>query len=322
VSGFWVGVYQNVIANLVIAVAAWLVLVAALISLNVLRRRGQFRFFGLTKVAPRLTCYTSTVNVKQWGSAGPGGVLASFFGPAVPSYETDALVPFVVLWDSGRLDRLPSRLRERLQKWWIIRNVQPEIRPSPESAGLLVHGGSIVSVGSRAYNSCTAYLHDVLGTELSIGDGLAVLRATPERLFEWRYAGPPDAEDETDFAIVERRSVRQTSTTYFVAAGLTTTGTTGAVAFLAKFWKDLYRVYGRSDFAICLMFNDVSSDPIAHLKPDVVYCTPWRRIHRVSHRRRASLGRMGLPSSAGSGDAGYTRQGLPQATEDDTGSPT
>ena len=310
-SAFWIGVYQNVIANLVIASVAWLALVAALISLNVLRRRAQFRFFGLTKVAPRLTCYTSTVNVKQWGSVGPGGVVASFFGPAVPSYETDALVPFVVLWGSGRLNRLPSGLRERLQKWWIIRNVQPEILPSPESARTLVHGGSIVSVGSRTYNSCTAYLHDVLDTELTTGDGLAVLRATPKRLFEWRYAGPQGADDETDFAIVERRSVPQTNTTYFVVAGLTTTGTTGAVAFLAKFWKDLYRVYGVRDFAICLKFNDISNDPIAHLKPDVVYCTPWRRIRRVvGHRRRASLGRMGVLPSHGSGDAGYTRPGL------------
>ena len=310
-SAFWVGVYQNVIANLVIVAAAWLALVAALISFNVLRRRGQFRFFGLTKAAPRLTCYTSTVNVKPWGSAGPGGVPASFSGSAVPSYETDALVPFVVLWDSGRLDRLPSGLRERLQKWWIIRNVQPEILPSPESARTLVDGGSIVSVGSRAYNACTAYLHDVLGTELTTGDGLAVLRATPERPFEWRYVGPQGADDETDFAIVERRSVPQTNTTYFVVAGLTKTGTTGAVAFLAKFWKHLYRVYGVRDFAICLKFNDISNDPRAHLKPDVVYCTPWRRIRRVvGHRRRASLGRMRVPQSHGSGDAGYTRPGL------------
>jgi hypothetical protein len=250
------------------------------------------------------------VNVKRWGSVGPGGVSASFFRAAVPSYETEALVPFVVLWDSGRLDRLPSGLRERLQKWWIIRNVQPKILPSPDSARSLVHGGSIVSVGSRAYNSCTAYLHDEIGTDLTIDDGLAVLRATPERL-EWRYAGPPATDDETDFAIVERRSVPQTNTTYFVVAGLTTTGTTGAVAFLAKFWKDLYRVYGVRDFAICLKFNDISNDPIAHLKPDVVYCTPWRRIRRVvDHRRRASLGRMRVPPSQGSGDAGYTRPGL------------
>jgi len=308
-STFWIGVYQNVIASLVIAAAAWLALVAALISLNVLRRRAQFRFFGLTKVAHRLRCYTSTVNVKQWGSAGPGGV-ASFFGPAVPSYEINALVPFVVLWDSGSLDRLPSGLRERLQKWWIIRNVQPEILQSPESARTLVHGGSIVSVGSRTYNSCTAYLHDVLDTELTTSDGLAVLRANPKRL-EWRHAGHRGADDEIDFAIVERRSVPQTNTTYFVVAGLTTTGTTGAVAFLAKFWKDLYRVYGVSDFAICLKFNDISNDPIAHLKPDVVYCTPWRRIRRVvGHRRLASLGRMRVPPSHGSGDAGYTRPGL------------
>jgi hypothetical protein len=241
VSGFWVGVSQNVIASLiaslVIAVTAWLLLVAALISLNVLRRRGQFRFFGLTKAAPRLTCYTSTVNVRQFGSAGPGGV-ASFYGEAVPSYENKAMVPFVVLWNGGKLDRLPRRLRKRLQKWWIIRNVQPEILSSPESAHSLVHGGSIVSVGSRAYNSCTAYLHDVIGTDLTTSDGLAVLRATPKRL-EWRYIEPKGTDDATDFAIVERRSVQQTDTTYFVVAGLTKTGTTGAVAFLAKFWKDL-----------------------------------------------------------------------------------
>jgi hypothetical protein len=192
----------------------------------------------------------------------------------------------------------------------MIRNVQPEILPSPESSSTLVHGGSIVSVGSRAYNSCTVYLQDVLGTDLTTGDGLAVLRVTPERL-EWRYAGPQGADDETDFAIVERRSVPQTNTTYFVVAGLTKTGTTGAVAFLANFWKDLYRVYGVRDFAICLKFNDISNDPMAHLKPYVVYCTPWRRIRRVvSHRRRASLGRMRVPASHGSGDAGYTRPGL------------
>jgi hypothetical protein len=309
-SAFWVGVYQNVIASLVIAAAAWLALIAALISFNVLRRRGQFRFFGLTKAAPRLTCYTSTVNVRPLGSAGPGGMPASFSGLAVPSYEMDALVPFVVLWDSGKLDRLPSGLRERLQKWWIIRNVRPEILPSPKSARTLVHGGSIVSVGSRAYNSCTAYLHDVLHTELSTSDGLAVLRATPKRL-EWRCAEPQGADEETDFAIVERCSVPQTNTTYFVVAGLTKTGTAGAVAFLAKFWKDLYQVYGVRDFAICLKFNNISNDPIAHLKPDVVYWTPWRRIRRVvDHRRRASLGRMRVPPSQGSGDAGCTRPGL------------
>jgi hypothetical protein len=306
-SAFWVGVYQNVIANLVIAAAAWLVLIVALISLNVLRRRGQFRFFGLTKAAPRLTCYTSTVNVRQWGSVGPDGIVASFFGAAVPSYETDALVPFVILWDDGRLDRLPSGLRERLQKWWMIRNVRPEILPSPESSSALVHSGSIVSVGSRAYNSCTAYLHDVLGTDLTTADGLAVLRLTPVRL-EWRYAGPRGADDETDYAIVERRSVPQTNATYFVVAGLTKIGTAGAVAFLANFWRDLYRVYGTSDFAISLEFNGISNDPMAHLKPCVLYCTPWRRIRRVvSYRRRASLGRMRIPASHGSGDAGYTR---------------
>ena len=117
-SAFWVGVYQNVIANLVIVAAAWLALVAALISFNFLRRRGQFRFFGLTKTAPRLTCYTSTVNVRQWGSAGPGGGVASFSGEAVPSYETDALVPFVVLWDSGRLDLwMPKTYATRRYSW-------------------------------------------------------------------------------------------------------------------------------------------------------------------------------------------------------------
>jgi hypothetical protein len=138
----------------------------------------------------------------------------------------------------------------------------------------------------------------------------------------WRYAGPQGADDETDFAIVERRSVPQTNTTYFVVAGLTQTGTTGAVAFLAKFWKDLYRVYGVRDFAFCLKFNEISNDPFAHLKPEVVYCSPWRRIRRVvDHRRRASLGRMRVPPSQGSGDAGYTRsqKGMHRMTDDDLG---
>ena len=293
----WSGVLQNVLANILIALTVWLSAVSAFVGINTIRRRGLFAFFGLTKGNTRLICYISTLRVKRWGALGPGGITAAFFGLATPSYETEALVPFVGIWSNPRIERFSRKMRRRLSRWWILRNVQPEIIPSPEVFRGLKHGGSIVAVGSRAYNVCTAYLHDVVGTELAIGDRVSVMRAGPtgQIVEEWRYAEAESTSPGADFAILERVAVEATSTTYFVAAGLTTVGTTGAVYFLANHWRDLYRIYGAANFAVCLRFENIEKDPASHLKPSIEYISHCQKHSWLFlYRRRSNFDRLGL----------------------------
>jgi hypothetical protein len=265
---FLTGVAQNIISDGVVVVATLLLTVPAALGANAWRRRKQFRFFGVTKQHTRQLVYLSSLRVIPGGSIGFDGLPRSFQGHAIPSYEIDAMRPVIEMWSNTRLDAASERLRLRLSKWWLLRRVTPEVTASPLDVHRLQSGGSIIAIGSQGYNACTNYVMDVLGAYLHIVDGVSI-RCTA-RNNEWRISPGPST---IDYAIVERVNVPATNTSYFVTAGLTTVGTTGAVLYLSKQWRQLYRRFGIEEFAICLAFRSIGMDPEAFRKPDVMFET-------------------------------------------------
>lgn len=266
---FLAGIAQNVIGDGVIVLATLLLTLPAALSVNAWRRRKLFRFFGVTKQHTRQLVYLSSLIVKPGGAIGFDGLPRSFQGHAIPSYEIDAARPIIEMWSNTRLDAASQRLRMRLSKWWLLRTVTPELTASPLDVRGLESGGSVIAIGSQAYNVCTSYVMDVLGAHLHIVNGVCIQQTASDRATgrEWRV---DPGSTTIDYAIVERVNVPATDTSYFVTAGLTTIGTTGAVWYLSTQWRQLYRRFGIEAFAICLSFRSIGIDPDAFKKPEVV----------------------------------------------------
>lgn len=265
----------------------WLITIGFVVCSSAVRRARQFRFFGITKSHTSVIAYLSTLRVFQWGSTGPGGKPAAFHGEAIPGYELESVVPLVAIWQYRRLDRLSGPVRDRLGSlWWVLRELRPQITPSPQDSRGLNAGGCVICIGGNAYNAGTAYVFSSHRPTLAIDDGLSVKRRAARE--EWRHV-PPDDElrGATDFAIVERITSAATDTTYFILAGMTTVGTRGAVHFVSRHWADLARATRSRDFALCLRFDDVLIDPNSHARPTLVFASNgvglegWRRPRRL-----------------------------------------
>src|SRR6266508_1466259 len=243
---FIAGIAQNVIGDGVIVLVTLLLTIPAALSINAWRRRKLFRFFGVTKQHTRQLVYLSSLIVRPGGAIGFDGLPRSFQGHAIPSDEIDAARPIIETWSNARLDAASERLRMRLSRWWLLRRVTPEVTASPLDIRRLKSGGSVIAIGSQAYNVCTSYVMDVLGTHLSIVNGVCILQASND--------GAPVRE-------------------WTVDPGSTTIGTTGAAWYLCKRWRQLYRRFGVEAFAICLSFRSIGVDPEAFMKPEVVFET-------------------------------------------------
>lgn len=266
-------VLVNLVADLIGASMVWIVVIILVVAASAAHRRRQVRFFGVRRSTKSVVVYLSSLNVKPYGSLGPDGNEAGFYGQATPGYELDAVVPFIGIWRNNRLDRLSASTRRRVAAaWWPLSDVTPTLLACPDDPSKLHPEGTIVSIGGPAYNTCTMYLFDVIALPLRIGEGLSVDRFEQGSVVEsWDFVGTSPHGGAIDYAIVERFTNRDSMTTYFVAAGLTKVGTTGAAAFLAAHWRDLGRLYGSDDFSICLQFQRVFVDPAAYLRGEVMY---------------------------------------------------
>jgi hypothetical protein len=266
----------NVLAGLILVVLGWVIRAPLRLPFVYRKRDRLLGFFGVTKENLSQTIYLSTVFVTQGGSADFQGDRRTFSGPAVPDYELKAIQPLVQLFDDPFLDGLPVPLRNWLSNTvhWSFRQLSPEILASPRDRNQVRHGGSLITVGSQYYNSAGDLYTETLEPYLRmmVYSSLAIIQV---------QRGPREGDvirqdfnaTPQDFAILEKLHDHATDTTVFIAAGLGTLGTTGAVYYLARNWHELRQRFGDSPFALCLRFDDIVADPHAHLKPTEVFAS-------------------------------------------------
>jgi hypothetical protein len=270
---------SNLLIDLVVAIIlvflGWIIRYPLRLPFVFQRRRELLRFFGLTEEHPNLNVYLSTVFVRTSGAVDFRNVARTFAGPAIPSAELGTIEPITNLFFDPLLSELSPSFREWLatKVHWSFQSISPLILGSPRTRDE-VGKGSILTVGSRYYNSAADYY-------IEFGNPVLLMEQVQNRMIIRVNVGPrtndvfePRDGRADDLAIVEKIFDTNTNSTVIFAAGLGVVGTVGAVNFIVDNWEKLKDDFGFSPFSICLRFQDVVTDPKAFKKPVELFRYP------------------------------------------------
>jgi hypothetical protein len=222
---FLVRVGAGVIANL-----ATIVLTLGIGTLIVRARwRALLRFWGIQDTR-KLRIYLSHLRIKPGGALDAQGQSGSYQGSVVRQLESEmgALLKnlFFVTIPGGLVQ--PNWVKALL-----LVNADVEVYPSPETAEQIESDGSVVSLGSPAYNPVSAAIE----THCSSPVRFSLNNRTIQ------LPGNLEVKDPRQCVVVRLHSGGRF---WFYAAGLGEGGTAAATYYLATAWKRLDRVYRAS----------------------------------------------------------------------------
>jgi hypothetical protein len=246
-----VNILSNVLSLIVVGLVSLIVFVAT-------RRRRLRSFFGLRRTG-RLLVYVSNLGLEPFSSRGVDGALRSYSGGALPEYETYLVAAIQRFFDSVtpsiRQRGGPLRLLR-----WVDSNI--EIVPSPPSTDMLRSDGSLLAIGSPAYNAASQAIDDDPRTLARFARDNAAVQAKDGPLFS-----------DQDVAFVQRTSVADGRTAFYVA-GTSILGTTAATVYLLDHWRELRRRYRRNrPFCVVLRVTGVDAR-----SPLVLHSTPAKHV--------------------------------------------
>lgn len=224
-----VSVLEGVVANTVFVVV---LVVVPLIFVRSRRRSRMLRFFGLQK-ARRLVIYTSSLKVIPGGSRDAAGNARSYQGGAIPEYEFKIVLDMTQLFRYAvpELEGQPAFLKRMS-----FTDVRGRVVPSPPTEADIDQSASLVSIGSPAYNSVSAWIE---------GKESCGLRISPGKI-------SGEFEDDAPNACVVQKVVEEDGRSFFYVAGHNIQGTTQAANYLTGEWKELQKQYGDSGFWVIL----------------------------------------------------------------------
>jgi|SRR5882724_1449362 len=220
---------------------------AALVALyyRFFGRRRFLAFFGLDG-SRAVTVYVSNLNVPSGTAVALDGAARSYSGGAVPEYEVRLLPTLHRTFNllAAGTDRLPDVLKRILAS-----DIEVNVVAAPTAIGALDADATIVAVGGAAYNSAAARL----ATEFR---PLANVTADGASL---QVEGASEVMRDLRVALVQRAIHPSTGQVAFYLVGLSATGTTAAVHFLAHKWRWLHRRFGATK-PFCVVLHVTSDD--------------------------------------------------------------
>jgi hypothetical protein len=238
---FAFGILVNVVSALLIFVIAWA-------ALYVSRHHRLIEFFNARERG--ITLYTSTLNVRQFGSTDEDGVPRSFSGPAIPLAEARTMAEFERMLSTYAFGRLA--VLRRLQ----IVGVDYQTESAPATVDLVDRHRTLLTLGSPGYNTASQLVEqdfEPLG-HFNSENGRVVVTGAP-RTTVWS-------------GMLLRAVHPTTGQVAFYAAGPSEAATVEAARYLLQNWATLRRDYGsRDSFCIVIEASPKGGSTVIHRTP-------------------------------------------------------
>jgi hypothetical protein len=227
----WTGTLSNIAAVVLIGVPAstWYL---------VLRRR-RLAFFGFRGTS-RVILYASRLYVPSGASLGSDGRPRTFQGIATPDYESTLIASV-----EGFFASLAHPWRRTGLRWGDI-NVQASVSPAVRYQ--IDREVTLITIGSPGYNVVSGMVEEDLGSFVQFANDNRELVAAD---------GVPVGDGACFF--VQRVTSQATGQVVFYVAGPAAEGTTAAVNYLLRNWRQLAKRYG-SDRSFCVLLRLISTD--------------------------------------------------------------
>lgn len=234
---FWENVGAGVIANFIFI--ALTIGVGILILIR--RRRALLRFWGIRTVK-KIRIYIAHLQIRRGGAIDANGTPRSYEGSVVTQKESEMGGLLKSLFSAT----VPGR---SLQPGWIqtllFVSADAKVQPAPLQAHEIDPEGTVVSLGSPAYNVVSGAIETNCGSPVKfVRDYLAIQLPGNLEITNLRQS------------IVVR--VLAGDRYWFYAAGFSENGTVAAAHYLAKSWRRLDRKFrGSPSFFVAL---EISGD--------------------------------------------------------------
>ena len=219
------------------------------------KQKRIFDFLGVDKNSKQVVIYLSSLLVPPGNAFGFDGLPRSYQGIAIPTGELNISSRLSKELTIDIFEYIPPVIRKSLQeKYVFFRPLKIRIEASPmRDSDIDFSARSIITVGSQGYNIVTNYCVSQNLTQLRITQNGTVIEIT-----KGKDTGEiiRKASDQHDIAILEKLvDYTRNGTTIIIAAGLGVLGTMGAIQCFIDNWQELYKTYGKREFALVLQFT-------------------------------------------------------------------
>ena len=259
------GILENIVADALVVGA---LTVAAALALLIGRWRQHarlLRFLGCSIEDPLIVVYFSTLVIQHGGALDFRGITRTYVGPAVPESEyllARTISAAVEVPASDWIPRLLVRAirlipNRRVKGWLGPHEAEVRYELSPLQVPVELPHAPTICLGSPGYNYASDFYLSNLNPFLVFGGG-----AHPDV----RHAGGDPVSFAGDVGMLQRLHTPEGLPVY-LAAGLGTNGTRGALQHLITDWQNLERRFGDGEFALALGFPWFAQDPFGFRRP-------------------------------------------------------
>jgi len=233
----WVGVLSNITSLVVVGgpASAWYLAV----------RRRRLAFFGLRDTR-RVTLYASRLYVPSGTSLGTDGRRRTFEGIATPDYESTLIASI-----EGFFAGLARVWRRTGLRWGDI-DVQALVSPASKEG--IDRAATLITIGSPGYNVVSGMVEEDLGPLVRFANDNRDLVAAD---------GTPVGDAACCF--VQRVTSQTTGQVVFYVAGPAAEGTTAAVNYLRREWRQLAKRH-RGGRSFCLVLRLTGAEQYAVIR--------------------------------------------------------
>jgi hypothetical protein len=266
-------VIAGILSNLITTSAFTIIGIGTFIGIFAVERQQLFRFFGINHNTPTIHIYLSRLEVVPGGTKGAEPIKIGYIGPTLIRIEYLAGLLVRHLFRSRILALIPKTLKDLLSTIHIsLSDIDPIIDVSPAHVAEGILSENLILIGSGVYNYLSLHYLKQDSSPYYFGKNTRGERVVKVR----RDVGDLELEGRAfnqELAIIQRINDNKHGTTVFICAGLGSSASYGSVRYLVQNWRKLYRKYGLSEFASCLVFENQPPDSESVVEP--------KRLHEV-----------------------------------------
>ena len=212
-------------------------------------------FLVSKKNSRQVVIYLSSLLIPPGNAIGFDGLPRSYQGIAIPTGELNIGSRLAKELTIDAFEYIPPIIRKSLQeKYAFFRPLTIRIEASPMKNGDIDFSTrSIITTGSQGYNIVTNYCISQNLTQMCIAQNGTVIE-----IIKGKDKGEVirRASNHHDIAILEKVIEHtRNDTVIIIAAGLGVLGTMGAVQYLIDHCQELYKTYGKREFALAIQFT-------------------------------------------------------------------
>ena len=222
---WWANIGAGIIAN--IATIGLTLAVGALWLTG--RRRALLRFWGIENTR-KIRIYISHLRIQQGGALDAQGTRRSYQGSVVTQLESEMGSQLRNLF----VNALPGgAVQPDWVKSLLVVGADVTVSPAPPAAASIDSDGTVVTIGSPAYNPVSGSAEQNCQSAIRFAPGNVAIQ----------LPGNITTNDGRHCFVVRLRAGGRL---WFYAAGLSEPGTAGAAHYLATSWRRLDRLYRTS----------------------------------------------------------------------------